>query len=140
MSTHDLHNSPCLEHLTFVYTAIEAWLHREVDLTGQDRDDVLCTMLGDLLLHLDRLADHDVDSNVVTFHAEERILRVLDWLQIAPNDVHALFHLAYAYALHADDIDTVTRVARIQQQNARTGTDLGTTEPLAASMFTLERH
>jgi hypothetical protein len=121
----------CIVHLTYVSAAIEDWLRRTTDGTSQGHDRALSGILADLFLHLERLSDEDVDTTVASLQAEERILRVLEWLDIAPNDVHGAFHLAMACALSAHEADAVRTRAWLTWQAHRSGTDTSIT----ASMF-----
>src|SRR4051812_21111022 len=82
---------------------IDEWMVLNADHIDSDRDTALADVMTNILLHLDRLLGYPVDPSRASFNAEGLALRLLDWVDVTPDDVYGAIHVGAALAAMSAD-------------------------------------
>ena len=116
-----------------------AWADGDSAEAAAERDTGRADLLTDLMLHLARITDHDVDTSPATLRAEGLAVAVLARLDVATDDAVGVHHVAAAVAMSAHDRDHVVLTAYRNWAAEKDGDDITATEELTADLFRLAR-
>jgi hypothetical protein len=121
------------ERLQLLTPRVDQWMGLTI---GDERVPTwLADQLTDVFLHLDRIDGYDVNPSRATFESAGRILKLLEWAEIAPNDFVGAKHLGAIIAILAGEDQEVVVAEALRHWHAeRDGTD-ALAEALTPAMF-----